>query len=69
MALSDNGVRETCFLVAIFLLSAWGNHGKLWNWGRQNFMDISYNVGPPFDSQVGAHNSNFTMVYGTQIAN
>ena len=22
---------------------------------------------PPFDSQVGAHNSNFTMVYGAQI--
>ena len=25
-------------------------------------------VGPPNGSQVGAHNSNFTMVYDTQIA-
>ena len=29
--------------------------------------NYSYNVGPPLDSQVGAKNSNFTMVYGTQI--
>ena len=28
-------------------------------------MGIEYNVRPPFDSQVGANNSNFTMVYGT----
>ena len=30
---------------------------------------VKYNVGPPFDSSVGAHNSNVTMVYGTQITN
>ena len=30
-------------------------------------MEIIYNVGPPFDSSVGANNSN-NLVYGTQIA-
>lgn len=26
---------------------------------------VGYHVGPPYDSEVGANNSNFTMVYGT----
>ena len=45
-----------------------GVFDDLW-WWFCRFFSIFYNVRPPFDSYVGANNSNFTMVYGTQITN
>ena len=44
--------------------------GQSWSSGTPKTMTQSvylylYNVGPPVDSSVGEHNSNFTMVYGT----
>ena len=53
------------FVMLNFVGFRWENRTKNNTWWVSN--KKIYKVVPQFVSKVGAHNSNFTMVYGTQI--